>query len=380
MKPLTEKLSLWQTIVLIYIFEAGSAIVIGVGGDAKQDAWIAIFIATLIGVGIILFFSYLLSKLPGKNLFEIFEICFGKWIGKAITILYIVYFFYIAARVIRDFGELTVSAILTHTPIEFLIIVMMIVIIYIVYLGIEVLGRTAEVFIPYLLFFVLFISVSIVFTGEFSFDRIKPILPEGVGPIIKAIFPQLITFPFGELIVFMLLLPYVTKQKEARWASAIGVAIGGFVLVLSTFTEIATLGPVIRERSNFPLLSAAREISLLNFIERVDLVIVFIVMFAIVVKVSIFFYGGLKGLEVVFNKPYRVFALPMGMIVAYFSIVISASYTEHIEEGLKFVPFYLHLPMQFGIPLLLLPFVIWHSKKGKRPVDKQDTKKESTST
>ncbi|NMH73019.1 GerAB/ArcD/ProY family transporter [Bacillus sp. RO2] len=51
-----ETISLWQLFILMLIFEMGSATVIGIGGEAKQNVWIAISLAGLIGVGYIYLF------------------------------------------------------------------------------------------------------------------------------------------------------------------------------------------------------------------------------------------------------------------------------------------------------------------------------------
>lgn len=63
---LVEKLSLWQLAVIIFSFEVGSTVVVGIGNDAKQDAWIAVAIAMVLGAGLITFYIFMLRKLPGK--------------------------------------------------------------------------------------------------------------------------------------------------------------------------------------------------------------------------------------------------------------------------------------------------------------------------
>ncbi|WP_156410757.1 hypothetical protein [Paenibacillus sp. Soil787] len=37
-----------------------------------------------------------------------------------------------------------------------------------------------------------------------------PVMGEGIGSIIKAVFPSLITFPFGELIAFTMFIPFAS--------------------------------------------------------------------------------------------------------------------------------------------------------------------------
>jgi spore germination protein KB len=360
---LTEKLSLWQLAIIIFTFELGSAVVVGIGNEAKQDVWIAVAIATVAGVGLTAFYVFLLKKLPGKNLFEILIFCLGKWVGKFIGILYVLYFFYIASRILRDFCELMTSTIFENTPIEIIAITMIFVIVYMLYLGLEVMGRTSEIFIPYMFSFILLIGISIFLSGELEFRNLQPILGEGFRPVLKAVFPGLITFPFGEMIAFTVIIPYVSKFKQIGKVSILAISVSGLIIIYNSIVQIATLGPDLKERASFPLLSAAREISLLAFIERVDLVVVFIVMFGIIVKVSVFFYGGLKGLEVIMNKSYRTMVFSMGMIIAYFTIQISDDFLEHIQEGIIIVPKYMHLPFQIIIPLLIAPILIWKAKK-----------------
>jgi len=366
MKQQVEKISLWQLYILIICFQIGSAALVGIGNEAKQDAWIAVIIGTLFGIAIMLYYLFLLSKVPGKNLFELFVFCFGKWVGKFLTLLYVIYFFYISARVLRDFCELLVSTIFEVTPLEVISITMMLVIVYIFQHGLEVLGRTSEVFFPYVVAFIVMTGLGIWFSGEFEMSNIQPILGDGFKPVLKALFPTMITFPFGEAITFMVISAYIGTKKNIKKVSAVGVLTSGILLTYGAVIQIATLGVDVKDRANFPLLSASREISLLNFIERVDLIIVFFVMFGIIVKVGIFFYGGLKGLELITNKPYRSMTLPMGSLIAFFTVVISHNFVEHIEEGLVFVPFYLHIPFQFGIPLLLLPFILWKTRKKQK--------------
>lgn len=365
-KKLVENISLWQLAVLIFTFEIGSVAIVGVGNDSKQDAWLAVAIATVLGAGIVAFYFSLLKRTPGKNLFEIITLCFGKWVGKAIGLLYVFYFFYIAQRVLRDFCELITTVIFENTPIEVISITMMGVVAYMIYLGLEVFGRTGEIFIPYVFTFTILIGFAIFFSGEMDFKNLLPVMAEGVGPILKHIFPRLLTFPYGELITFMVIMPYVTQFKKVGKVSIVTVVISGAIIIYGTLIEIATLGTEQLERTVFPLLSAARDISLLEFIERVDLIVVFIVMFGIITKVGVFFYAGLKGLEHVMNVPYRYMVLPMATIISYGAILISSNFAEHIEEGIRFIPQYMHIPFQLIFPALIAPVLFWKTKKQKR--------------
>jgi spore germination protein KB len=359
-----ENLSLWQLFVLTLNFELGSAIIVGLGNEAKQDAWVAILIATIYGILLVGGYTFLIKKGSGKNLYEIMEMAIGKAASSVVTIGYVIYFFYITSRVLRDFGELMTSAILPNTPLEVISLTFMLLITYIIYLGLENLGRLTELFTPYILLFIGITCFLLIIGGEFTFKNLQIPFQDGTMPIAKAIFPTLMGFPFGEMIVFTVVISYTSRWNYAGKIGMLAVGIAGFILTIATLLQIGSLGVDQRVRSNFPLLSAIRNVSIATFIERLEAIVVFLLMLGIIVKVSLFFFTGLKGLEHVFRVPYRPLVFPMGMLVTIYSITISENFAEHIEEGVKFVPLYLHIPFQLGFPALTLLLLLWKQRKG----------------
>lgn len=360
-----ENISLTQLMALTFTFLLGSAIIMGVGTDAKQDVWIAIIIATGIGIGIMYFYHSISTLLPGKNLYEIIDYCFKRPIAVSLSLGYITYFIYISSRVTRDFSELITTAILPITPIEVITLAFMLVISYISYLGFEVLARVTEIFIPYLIGFLFLLMIFLLGSGELDMHHIQPILGNGIQPILKALFPSLITFPFGELVVFTVVFSTVTRLKKSKKAALWSVILAGCFLFIGSILVLLSLGAELIEFRSFPLLNAARQVSIGNFIERIDALVVFIMMLGVLVKCSVFLYGGLKGLEYIFKIPYRYFTFPISMLITVFSNLISHDFMEHKDEGLRFVTSYMHPPFQFFFPALILVIMVWKSKKQK---------------
>lgn len=364
---LQENVSIIQLLALVINFEIGSAIVVGIGGHGRQDAWIAVLIGTALGVGVAYFYFRLLAFFPGKNLFEILEFSFGRKAAVVFSLLYIVFFFYITARVSRDFGELMSAAILPNTPIEAIILLLMFLIAYILYLGLEPLARTAEIFSPYIILFFGLLSILLWMSGNIEFNRLQPMLSHGWGPIFKTVFRDLMSFPFGEMVVFTVVMCYATKFKYAGKVSMLGVAIAGALLSFSVAMQLMVLGVDSVARSNFPLLSAAREVSVMQFIERIDAFVVFIMMLGILIKCSVFMFAGFKGLEYVFKMPYRPFVFPVTMVVSLFTVMIAFNFAEHIDEGLNYtVPFFI-FPMAYVIPVILFVATLIKVRKNKKP-------------
>ncbi|MEH7107117.1 GerAB/ArcD/ProY family transporter [Bacillus sp. JJ1764] len=361
-----ENISLSQLLTLLINFLLGSAVVVGVGTEAKNDAWIAIFLGGCLGFGVLYFYHFLMSRLDTENLFQLFEYCIGRKATILLSFLYVIYFLYISSVVVRDFGELIASAIMPNTPIEIISLTFSLLMAYVIYLGIEVLARTSEIFTPYVLLFFILLTIFLFVSGNVHFHQIQPILGEGWKPALKTSFKLLIFFPYGEMIVFTVFWSNVTNKKYRLRVALIGVAVATFLLLVATLLMLMTIGMDTMVRSNFPLLSTARNVSVGNFIERIDALAVFIMMLGIFVKGSLFFYGGLKGLEYIFKLPFRYFAFPVSMLIALFSVMVSVDFADHIQEGLKMVPLFLHLPFQFCIPVFIFLMLIWKQRKSKQ--------------
>ena len=81
----------------------------------------------------------------------------------------------------------------------------------------------------------------------------------------------------------------------------------------------------------FPLLSAARLVSIGHFLERMDVIVVFIMTLGVITKGSVYIYCGLKGMEYIFRLPYRYFTVPISMLVSCFSILVTVNYGDHFK-------------------------------------------------
>jgi spore germination protein KB len=358
-----ENISLTQLFMLIFNFLLGSAIVAGVGKDAKQDAWIAILLTTLIGIGLMYFYYSISQLLPNKNLFEIMEYCFTRPMTIFLSLGYVIYFLYTTTRVIRTFGEMITSAILPNTPIEVITLSIMLVIAYIIYLGLEVLARIAEIFTPYVVVFLILISIFLLTSGEIELHNVQPVLGDGIKPILKAMFPSLFVFPFGELVVFTIILASVKELKKSKKTAFIAVLIAGTFLAVTSILLVLTLGVDAFQYSNFPLLSTIRFISIGDFLERIDPLVVFIMTLGVIIKSAVFLYCSLKGLEYVFRIPYRYFVIPISMLVSVFSILIEVNYGDHLEKLKSSLIFTFYIFMQLIIPMMTVIILIRKTKK-----------------
>ncbi|PFO09652.1 spore gernimation protein KB [Bacillus sp. AFS076308] len=359
------KINSYQMFVLVVLFEMGSAILFAPGSQAKQDAWISILLG--LAVGLVLFWVYyrLYKFFPDVPLTSYLQILVGKWIGRFIGFLYVIYFMYQATRILRDFGELLVTSIYTNTPLFIINSLMLLTIIYAIHKGLEVIARVSELFFIFIYLFALAGFLVIMFSDLIHLENIKPIFEYGVVPVIKASMQTTIYFPFGEMVTFTMLLPFFNNQKKVKWVCLGGMLLAGINIVITSVVNISVLGVDSFTRSTFPLLTTISRIHFSNFLERLDVFYILYVIIAGFFKITIFFYSAVYGAADIFKiEDHRKLVFPVGVIILFGSITIAANSSEHIDEGLKYISFILHLPFQIIIPIALL--IIAFFRFGKR--------------
>lgn len=323
------------------MFNMGTALVVSYGIEAGKDAWLAI----LIGMcgGIVLFFIYysLYREYPDQPLTKYARKILGPYLGWVIGLLYITYFLYITSRQIRDFSELLVSSTMTETPILAVHISFVLVICYVLYHGIEVLGRTAEVFILVLILFGVLANFFILVSGNVELNHLRPFLENGWKPILLTSFWDTFHFPFGEMVVFTMLLPYLNESKSVKkvWLSAL--IISGFILSWTTSINIAVLGVDVMERTTFPSLASIGKVNLLEFIQRLDALVVLTLLITVFFKGSIFLYVSCLAIVDLFKlKNYQQVLFPIGGMVVLTSMMIASNFSEYMEEAKEVVRYY----------------------------------------
>lgn len=279
-----EIISERQSIILIALFIIGSTFLIGSGGAAKPDAWIAVVIAISCSSILLLMYSRILSLYPGKDLFDILQIVMGKFLGKFISILMIWFAFHLGALVLRNLSEFTSILIFPDTPVIVPMLFLTLLIIWCLKEGIEVLGRWPEFFIWIVLLISLFVTVFLI--PEININGLKPILNNGLAPLLNGAFSSF-CFPYGETVVFTMIFSNISKIKNYKKTFIIGLLIGGGILFLATIRNLTILGSETISRIYFPTSMVVSLIHLGSMVQRLEILVVVAFLICLFVKVSI---------------------------------------------------------------------------------------------
>ncbi|WP_164821466.1 GerAB/ArcD/ProY family transporter [Paenibacillus koleovorans] len=242
------------------------------------------------------------------------------------------------------------TQVLTNTPIHFIHVIFLLVVIMGVRSGLETFTRTAEIFFPWAMMF--FLIMVVLLPPEFHFNFLRPVFSQGVAPIVEAAIPLWST-PYMELIVMLMFLPFVSSVAKARKAFWIGTCIGGVLIAIISVLSILVLGVDLTATQMYPSYSLAKKISIGNFLERVEVVMAGIWFITIYFKLTISYYAGVMSFAEVFGlKDTRSLNLPFGILLIVLSIVVYPDVAYFMKFASK-IDFAYSIPYALGFPLLI---------------------------
>lgn len=360
-----EKISGLQLFYLMTGYVLGTAMILGLGHEVKQDAWIFILFGMSSSLILMVIYTQLAAYYPGDSLAQMLPKLFGKFLSYPISLLYILHFTYSAARACRELGDLIDTTILSETPMVVIIGSFMVLMVYCLRGGVETLGRMAEIVFPIYIFSLILIWILLFSVDQFSLKNLTPILGNGLIPVLKKATPTAINFPFGETIVVLLFVPFLTNNQQVRRISLSFLLAGGILLTINSIMLIAILGPEIYSVDLFSLLAATQMVSVADFLERFDALVILMMVSGVFFKVGGFLLAAAIATSHLFKlKQTRSVVLGLGTIIVPLSLITASSYVEHIEFGFKYYVPYVHTVLQIILPILFLCIAFIRKKLG----------------
>ncbi|TLS50782.1 hypothetical protein FE782_18980 [Paenibacillus antri] len=350
------KLTRWQFICVMISLEVCMTIWLTISPAlraAKQDAWISILLGGGQGLAIALLMGRVSRLYPDQTIIQYSNLILGKWAGKAVSMLYFLAWYSVAAVILRDAADFLQLALFRQTPIYAIVTILLLLMVYINYKGdLQVIGRFGEIAGPLLLIVVG--GTFVLNLGNIQPELIRPILSDyGVREIIQGSF----TFAsfLGEAYFLLMLMPFLTDRKGARRDILWVIAITIVVVTLATVLVIMLFGPYHPAKLLYPYFYAVRYISLLEFIEHMDIWVIIVWLFAVFVKLSLYMficsYGTAQWLGI---KSWKSVIWWFAAFL-FFASVLPPNVTVVISDYAQFVWIRFVFPiLMVALPLLLL--------------------------
>ncbi|MEJ9231575.1 spore germination protein [Peribacillus butanolivorans] len=344
-----------QLTILVILYTIGDSILVIpsiVASEAKQNGWISgIFSVAIAPLLVVFLYDALRKCYPDLTLVEYSQKILGKWLGIAISLLFISYFFITTATYLREIGDFMTSQIMPDTPIQVIMFLFMSIVLMSARLGLEPLARSAEILFPFVV--ILLSSFIILLLPEIKFQNLQPVWEGGLKPVIRGSIP-FISFSFIEPVAVLMILPFVSQKDRIRKSLFVGQLLAGSVLIIITMLAILVLGADVTASEIYPSYKLAKKINIANFLQRLEAILAIIWFITIFIRVCLFFYVTVLGLAQTLKlQDYRPLVFPFGMILIVFTLIMAPNTVYYSNFISDIWPFY---AMTFGflIPLLLL--------------------------
>lgn len=358
-----ERVSLYQLATMIILFQIGSSPLFLLASEAKQDAWISVFIAMACAFGLLAFVTLGIHRQePDKNLIQILQDYFGKIIGLFLSWSYVVYFIYKSVRNVREFGDLTIEYLLPESPLIVICGILMLVSGYAVFKGVEVFFRVTEFLLPFIAFLYASLFLILMCSGVVSSNQLLPVLQEGIRPAVSAALPEVISFPFGEMVLFLMYWSYAKDKQATTRVTLKAYCTSGMFLVFTNAFIIAAIGPALAGAGGIPLMLAASLAEISRVIERMDPFVAILLFTGVLIKQTAYYMGATLALATIFKTSPRRTLLPAGIAI-YAGSMMFRSLMQHVWFGFEYNIKY-HFPIfQIVLPILLLIIMKLRGKK-----------------
>ncbi len=348
------KISGYQLFWLIFTMEFGMTALFIVSDPvflAKQDAWISMILATLISL-FITFVAVKLSLLyPEQTFIQYSQSILGKWLGKIILVPYFLMWVSVTGIILREYADFVYLALFSSTPLWIVILIMLGAILYVTYTGgLRSIGRCSEIIGPISVVGV--VLILLLSFKDWDWLRLLPVYSNsGFLPIVKG---SLTPASFlGESFMVVMLIAFMSKPQRAMISSLFGVAAASVAVLAMTLLVIMVFGPNVSAKFTYPVYSAATYISVMEFIQNVDVLAVLLWIIGIFIKLSLYFFITSYGTAQLFHiKKWKHTIWLIAPIVFVISLL-----PRNTNESMNYAKFW--VSVIFPINLIGIPLLLW---------------------
>jgi spore germination protein KB len=318
--------------------------------EVGGDMWTATVFSILQGCIMMFITALVIRRTPDLDFIKLTEKMAGKWAGKIVALIVFVFFTGAFFSVMITYLYHLMDYFLPEMPAFIFFLVALLVGVYAVFSGIEVMGRLAFIGV----FFILVLNIMLLF-GSFQFFDIRgllPILESGFLPTLWASRQNDTDWAMATMTAGMIL-PHIKDHKIWVKSGVGGILLGGLFVLQWPILEAAVLSPEVTRQYIVACMQMARSAHIGLFIQRYELFMIAFFAFSLLVQISMCLYCASEAASAIFSlKSHRTAIIPVGLVlnaVAYWVII------DH-TRGLYFLrsPWVvISLSIAFCLPLLL---------------------------
>ena len=300
-----QSISVKQFKVLVIFFMVGDlmwflpSLVVRI---ARQDAWLSTLAGIVLGMGAAALIYWFSLKFPGMTLIHIHRKVLGRLIGGLLSLLFLTHALSNASAQLRAIGDFMTSQMMSETPLRAVTLLFGLTVVLTVKAGLPVIARTGQIFL--MVFILLITALALLLLPEVETQNLLPVMDAPFGDIMKGGL-YITAFPFCQLVVFLMLFPYVDKKELKLWSFMQPIIMGSIVTIVIVLLSIAVLGVYMTEHQLYSTYIMAKKINIGNFLQRLEAILVISYLLSTYFKCTITVFALCLGMEQLFGLKDR---------------------------------------------------------------------------
>ena len=349
-----------------YMFFVISTAQIGVGilglpkyifDEAKQDAWISVLLALAYMILVIAAMLYILKQYENADIFSIQVDLFGKWIGKTLGTLYILFLISGLAIALKTYIQVIQIFIYPQIPSYIMGLLLLILVVYTVHGGIRVV-----VGVSFLFFFLSLWLLLLLFSPITNMDitHFQPVFNASIADLLKG--AKSASLSLLGLEMLFIIYPFIDDKSKINKPVYFGVIFTALIILLSTVISIGYFSPLDLEKTDWAVLTVFKSVSF-AFIERFDYIVVVEWLMIVIPTMALYMWAVTYGIK----RLYAVSQKKTLYILSFILLIITSTIKyDFLLERISSIVSNIGFWVVFVYPFFLLPFVMIKKRLRKK--------------
>ncbi|MEC1524211.1 GerAB/ArcD/ProY family transporter [Neobacillus niacini] len=311
--------SLLSTFIVFFIIHS-IQVGIGIQGfqriiffEAKHDAWISVIVAGLFTHIVVMIMIKTLHLYAPTDIYGIHIEVYGKWIGKIVNSIYILYCLWLFVIVLINYIEVMQTWVFPVVPTWLFSISIVLLVIYGVNGGLRVIAGACFFSFILSIWMLGLIGFPIRFT---DIHHLLPVMESNITSILKGAHKMTLTIIGFEILYVVY--PFLKEREKVTKFAQLGIAGTNLLYLIVMLITITYFSPGQIENTIWPTLSLFKIVKL-PFIERTEYVAVSFWLLIILPNLMLYLWAALRGVRRTFEKKTK------GIIWLFSFVVILAS-------------------------------------------------------
>lgn len=324
-------------------------------------AWYATLISCATSLAFFWLLLILMKRFPGRDLFQIFEAVAGKIAGRALILLFALYFLYYLAVSTREFFAILKVYSLPHTPNSVIILPMLVLVTIMVYTGLEGIARVAYIwFFPIIGGLVIILVLAI---PEYDWNNLYPLFGYGLGETV--ITGVLRSSAYDEIIILAIMINAIHGPENFKKVGISALLLVGVLFSIILACNLAAFQYSVAGEHLSGMYKLSRIIYYSRFIQRIEAIFLFIWVFASIISLATALYFAVSAY-------CRVFSINNHRPLLFSVLFIAGALCFQPENIAELIQIHVVIIRQYSslliymVPLLILGLALILGRKGEK--------------